>query len=113
VRPRTQRAQRRRVSLAVTFWGRSAKADYRNGRIVNLSESGAYIKTQTPLPPPTIVELRAVLDGEPVQIEGEVVRSIGGTQFSSATDDSGMAVRFCDPESEEARRLTGYGLSPR
>jgi len=96
----------------MTFWQRGEESNYRQGQILNMSTDGVFVETTDPLPPPTIIEMQLLVGDEPVQVRGEVIRSMGGSQFASAGAASGMGVRFCEPEDETVQFLTSHGLNP-
>lgn len=106
-----KRLQRRRVRLGVTFWEPGKESDYRAGHIVNLSESGAFIMTDTPVAPPARLNLRLVLDEKKVDVPCEVVRSIGETQFTVRDSGSGMGVRFLDAAAPDTLSLVSHGTA--
>ena len=74
---------------------------------MNVSSSGLFIESPDPVPPPTVLNLRFVLDDEAVDLGGEVVRSVGGRTHQPTA--SGMGVRFQDPEAVGIGRLLRYG----
>lgn len=89
--------------LLVIFWPLNREADYREGRVRNLSASGLFIESSDPIPPPTVLNLRLVLEDETVDLRGEVVRTVGGTMRQRTV--SGMGVRFLEPDSKAVARL--------
>jgi type IV pilus assembly protein PilZ len=87
----------------------SISVDYSNGEtflfsyIQNISEMGIFIRSDSPLPIGTSLELRFAPDGQtPLELEGEVTwinpyRPLGDNL------NPGMGVRFCDltPDTRE------------
>lgn len=92
----------------VTFWQPGNEADYRTGFITNLSITGVFVATEAPMAPLTTVDLRFILGEDRFDILGEVVRTLGETQFVRRGAPSGMGVRFEDPTHEAVQALLAY-----
>lgn len=94
----------------MTYWEPGKESDYHSGHVINLSDTGVFVTTDAPLSPPARVNLRLVLGERKIDVPGEVVRSIGETQFVVRDGTSGMGVRFRDPTSEHTRTLLAHGM---
>lgn len=104
-----ERPHRRPVRILVTYWRPSRESDYREGRIVNLSESGCFVDTERPFRPPASVMLRVMAGEERLDIRAEVVRSMGEeSRFERSNRRSGMGLRFQHPGSEAVQKLLTY-----
>jgi hypothetical protein len=92
----------------VTFWEPSNERDYRSGHISNLSASGAFVVTEAPFAPPVQLNMRTIVGEETLDIQAEVVRSLGETHFhQKQLPGAGMGLRFLEPSSESVRLLIG------
>lgn len=92
----------------VTFWEPANESDYRSGSLSNVSTSGAFVVTEAPFAPPTQLNVRTIVDEETLDIQAEVVRSLGETLFHQRQlPGAGMGVRFLEPQSESVKLLVG------
>jgi hypothetical protein len=107
------RAARYRLNLPIRY--RTADApDWRDGRTENISRSGILIRTGTPLPPWTPIEMLLALPaevggrGQPVICRGRVVRAEpaganGRRQPAMAATIA--AVTYIQPPNADPRRI--------
>jgi type IV pilus assembly protein PilZ len=76
----------------------------------NISKGGIFIKSNNPLPPQTIIEIKIFLpdDKEPLDVVGEVVHIIEPEIAQQRGWDPGMGVHFVDYDEEMFKRLEKY-----
>lgn len=93
------------VRMKVTLLAGDEQRTYMS---VNISESGIYVRTHTPLQEKTEVDVSFTLpkDAEELTIHGEVVRTMPLSTEMSA--EPGMAIRFIDPGEEVVRRIRNF-----
>jgi hypothetical protein len=101
-------ARRRELRLPVRFRAVGTSTDSRVGYTRNVSASGMFIGTRSPLPPSTIVEVQVVRDLDVQIVRAEVVRVVDvTTALRDAVEPSGMGLRFLDPEESSVQTLVG------
>jgi len=76
----------------------------------NISKGGIFIKSNNPLPPQTIIEIKIFLpdDENPMDVVGEVVHIIEPEIAQQRGWDPGMGVHFVDCEEAMFKRLEKY-----
>jgi len=76
----------------------------------NISKGGIFIKSATPLPPQSVLEIKIFLPGEknPVDTVGEVVHTIEPEVAKERGWDPGMGVHFVDFPETMQNRLEEY-----
>lgn len=114
-----ERAKRFPLSFQVAY---DDGEGFMTGRVVDVSETGAFIETTMPLKPGTTVSITPLLPGESglFEIEAEVVRTLEydpdtlmelpagmGVRFTNITDEERSQLRKMFEEAEAARRAAG------
>jgi len=95
-RARSRRAQRFALGLAVVFRPIGA-AEWQTGTTANLSNSGALIRTHSPIMPPSLVEFVIVLPSSDTRMTGCLTgqaRTIRTFTLLSESPESAFAIRF-------------------
>lgn len=100
-------ADRRILRLPVRFWAQGRSSDSHVGYTTNVSASGMFIATRSPLPPSTIIEITIVRQDEVQVIRGEVVRAVIVMPLTETAQPSGMGIRFVRPDDPSVRTLVG------
>jgi len=70
----------------------------------NANQCGAFIYSETPSPPKTVVDLDMDLDGQVIQVQAEVIWS----RSPGSKMPAGMGVRFCEISPEAHNRLKQF-----
>jgi len=76
----------------------------------NISKGGIFIKSNSPLPPQTVLEIKIFLpdDKDPVDAVGEVVHTIEPDISKERGWEPGMGIHFVDFPSSMQQRLSKY-----
>lgn len=76
----------------------------------NISKGGIFIKSNSPLPSQTVIEIKIFLPGEkkPIDTVGEVVHTIEPETAKERGWDPGMGIHFVDFPQAMQERLTRY-----
>ncbi len=101
-------AMRRDLRLPVRFHAVGSGADSQVGYTVNVSASGMFVGTRSPLPVSTVIEITVVRNEEVQVIRGEVIRIVTPMLRAESEEPEGMGIRFLNPEAPAVEKLVGY-----
>jgi uncharacterized protein (TIGR02266 family) len=103
---RDKRIAARYTTRVFGIFGRDIDLDETEMLMMNMSLGGAFVRTDTPVPPGQPVMLRIYLDesSQPISIAGEVVwwRAPGQGK------EPGMGVKFTQMSAAESARFKGF-----
>ena len=103
-------ARRRDLRLPVRFQAVGSRSDSEVGSTTNVSASGMFISTRSPLPASTMIEISVVREGEVQVVRGEVIRVVTTAPLTRSDEPCGMGIRFLTPDDPSVRILVGQWL---
>ncbi len=103
---RQARAERQELRVPVSFWTFGQKSLPHTGYTTDVSATGVFVATDSPLAPGTVI-LIGIEDRErQLVVSGVVARVVKALAASHRAKQSGMGIRFHDREHAAVRRLS-------
>ncbi len=102
-------ARRRVLRVPVSFWKFRQPEESRVGFITDVSATGVFIATNSPLP--TKTEIRIMIENPemPFVVSGDVVRAARVPLALQRVKKSGMGILFRDTEDPAVKKLSQMG----
>jgi hypothetical protein len=103
-------AKRRVLRVQVSFWTLGQPEESRVGFTTDVSATGVFIATNSPLPTKTEIVIMIDDDPEaPFVLLGEVVRAVKVPLALQRVKKSGMGVQFDNQEDQAVKQLNQMG----
>lgn len=105
----TERRLHPRTQIQIEVNYRSLDALYENP-VLDISQGGMFIRTESPLPLGTEISLEFVIPGQDqtIQSKGLVVWRHESTHSRISSQKPGMGIRFIQMEPQDLKRIKAY-----
>jgi Tfp pilus assembly protein PilZ len=103
---REVRAERQELRVPVSFWAFGQDSVPHTGYTTDVSATGVFIATNSPLAPETVILIRIEDHERQLVVSGVIARVVKALAALQSGRHSGMGIHFQDREHAAVRRLS-------